>query len=341
MKRKQYTPVALIFVLALAVWLFYEPSLKYHKINGETQGTTYNITYEDREYRDLKPKIEQLLHRFDLSLSSYIDESVITQVNNNVSNVKLDRYFKTVFNKSEEIYHITDGAFDITVAPFVNAWGFGSEAGITVDSAAIDSISKYVGMSNVELIGGKLNKQNPNIKIDVNAIAQGYSVDVVAEFLERKGVTNYLVEIGGELLAKGVNKKGKTWRIGIDKPIDNNFESGKHLQAIVEVAGKGLATSGNYRKFYEKDGVKYVHSINPKTGYPVQSRLLSTTVLADDCMTADAYATAFMVMGLEKTIMFLSQHKELDAYLIYGDENGGYRTFMTPGLKDKIVQLKD
>lgn len=338
MKRKQYTPVALIFALALALLLFYEPNLKYHKISGDTQGTTYHITYQDREKRILQPKIEQLLHKFDLSLSSYIEESIISQINQNNESVKPDKFFRTVFNKSEEIYHITDGAFDITVAPFVNAWGFGPKSGIDVDSAAIDSIKAYVGMQNIELIAGKLIKNNPNVRIDVNAIAQGYSVDVVAEFLERKGITNYLVEIGGELLAKGVNAKGENWKIGIDKPVDDNFASGQNLQAIIEISGRSLATSGNYRKFYEKDGIKYVHSINPKTGYPVESRLLSTTVISQDCMTADAYATAFMVMGLEKTIMFLSHHKELDAYLIYSDKHGDFKTFMTPDLKDSVIQ---
>lgn len=337
MKPKQYTPLALLFVVALALWLFYDIELSYTTISGNTQGTQYNITYEDRD-RNLQPKIENLLHKFDLSLSSYIDESIISQVNNNVKGVKLDAYFRTVFNKSEEIYHITDGAFDITVAPFVNAWGFGSGAAITVDSAAIDSIRPFVGMNNISLIGGKLKKSSPNVTIDVNAIAQGYSADVVADFLERKGVKNYLVEIGGEIVAKGINKKGNAWRIGIDKPIDDNFATGEHLQAIIEISSRGLATSGNYRKFYEKDGVKYVHSIDPKTGYPVQSRLLSTTVLAQDGMTADAFATAFMVMGLEKTIMFLSTHKELDAYLVYSDDKGNFKTYMTPGLKDKVVE---
>lgn len=338
MKRKQYTPVALIFLLALALWLFYDPNLVYHSISGDTQGTRYNITYEDKAGRNLQPKIDQLLHKFDLSLSSYIDESIISKVNNNVEDVRLDRYFRTVFNKSEEIYHLTDGAFDITVASYVNAWGFGPQKGITVDSMAIDSIKPFVGMHNIELIGGNLKKSHPNVKVDVNAIAQGYSVDVVAEFLERKGINNYLIEIGGELLAKGVNKKGQKWKIGIDKPIDDNFATGQNLQAIIEISGKALATSGNYRKFYEKDGVKYVHSINPKTGYPVKSRLLSTTVIATDCMTADAFATAFMVMGLERSIMFLSHHKEIDAYLVYSDDKGNFRTFMTPGLKDSVIQ---
>ena len=338
MKPRQLVPIALLFVIALALLLFYEPPIKVHKISGNTQGTTYNITYEDRPGRNLQPKIEQLLHRFDLSLSTYEPESIITKLNNGDNQVRLDRYFKTVFNKSEEIYHITDGAFDITVAPLVNAWGFGPKEGLDVDSSIIDKLMPSIGMHNIELVGGKITKKHPDVKLDVNAIAQGYSVDIVAEFLERKGVSNYLVEIGGELLAKGINPKGKSWKIGIDKPIDDNFIAGQNLQAIIEISDIALATSGNYRKFFEKDGKKFVHSINPKTGYPVKSRLLSTTVLANDCMTADAFATAFMVMGIEKSIMFLSNHKELDAYLVYSDEAGNFKTFMTPGIKDKIIR---
>jgi thiamine biosynthesis lipoprotein len=341
MKRRQFTPIALIFAIALALLLFYEPKLNYKKISGNTQGTTYNITYQDRPGRDLQPKIELLLSKFDLSLSTYEPESIISRINRNEENIRLDRYFKTVFNKSEEVYHVTDGAFDITIAPIVNAWGFGPEAAIKVDSAKIDSLINYVGMHKITLIGGRLSKKDPRVKLDVNAIAQGYSVDVVSEFLEKKGITNYLVEIGGELFGKGLNPKGMPWKVGVDKPFDNNFEPGAKLQAIIEISDKALATSGNYRKFYEADGEKYVHSIDPKTGYPVKSRLLSTTVLANDCMTADAFATAFMVMGLEESIMFLSNHKELDAYLVYSDNEGNYKTFMTPGLKDMLVSEAD
>jgi thiamine biosynthesis lipoprotein len=339
MKRRQFTPIALIFILAFALLLFYEPPTEYKEIAGYVQGTTYHISYQDRPGRNLQPRIEQLLHRFDMSLSTYEPESIISRINNNEENVRLDKYFKTVFNRSEEIYHLTSGAFDITIAPLVNAWGFGPEAALQIDSAIVDSLKTMVGMHNITLISGKIAKKHPEVKLDVNGIAQGYSVDIVAEFLERKGITNYLVEIGGEIIAKGVNKEGNAWRIGIDKPVDDNFLPGKNLQAILSISNKALATSGNYRKYYEKDGQKYVHSINPESGYPVKNRLLSTTVLARDCMTADAFATAFMVMGVEKSIMFLSNHKEIDAYLIYSDKDGNYVTFMTPGIKDNLVSV--
>lgn len=338
MKRKQLVPIALIFIAASALILFYKPEPIYKEINGEAQGTFYNIKYLDVRRRNLQPKIDQQLHKFDLSLSSYNTNSTISKINRNEKNVKLDKLFKTVFNKSEEIYHISDGAFDITVGTLANAWGFGTTERVEVDSSYIDSILNFVGMDKVSIVGNYLVKEDSSILLNVNAIAQGYSVDVICNFLERKGVTDYLVEIGGELKAKGVNKQDVPWKIGIDKPIDNNMEPGKNLQAIIELNNSSLATSGNYRKFYEENGVKYAHSINPKTGYPELSRLLSVTVLTKECITADGLATAFMVMGLEKTILFLSDHKGLDAYLVYSDDNGSYKTYMTPGMKNAILK---
>ncbi|MBN1118215.1 MAG: FAD:protein FMN transferase [Bacteroidales bacterium] len=341
MKRKQLTPIALIFVLAIVLLIFYKPKTKYHTLHGETQGTTYTIKFEYYNRIDLHSKITQLLHKFDLSLSTYDSNSIISKVNRNEPHVKLDKNFKKVFNKANEIYHLSGGAFDITVAPIVNAWGFGSGQSTKVDSLVIDSLLQLVGMDKISLEGGVVVKQNPNITLDVNAIAQGFSVDVVADFLERKGVENYMVEIGGELKTKGVNEKGNIWKIGVDKPVENSYIPGENLQAVIQVKDMSLATSGNYRKFYEKDGVKYVHSINPKTGYPVMSKLLSATVMTRDCMTADAFATSFMVMGLEKSIMFLSDQNDIQAYFVYSDDEGNYKTFMTPGMKDALVREMD
>jgi thiamine biosynthesis lipoprotein len=338
MKIKQLAPIALMFALAVFLLIFYKPAVEYKKIHGQTQGTTYNITYEDRKGRELKPRIEMLLSKFDLSLSIYEPQSIISRINNN-QDIRVDRNFRRVFHKAEEVYHISDGAFDITVGPLINAWGFGPKASISTDSITIDSILQFVGMDKIKLDGSYLIKEEPNIQLDVNAIAQGYSVDLVAEFLERKGIANYLVEIGGEVKTKGVNEKGNLWKIGIDKPIDNNYIAGKNLQAIIQLDNKSVATSGNYRKFYEKDGIKYAHSINPKTGYPVLSRLLSATVMSKDCMTADAYATAFMVMGLEKSIILLSDQNTIEAYFIYSDDNGNLKTYMTPGMKDAVSEL--
>ena len=338
MKRRQFLPVAIIFILALLLFFFYKPVTEYKVIHGKTQGTTYSISYEDRPGRNLQPRIDQLLHKFDMSLSTYDPKSIISRINRNEKHVRLDRFFKKVFQKSEEVYHLSNGAFDITVAPLVNAWGFGHGKRVDVDSAYINSLLQFVGMDKVSIKNGTVVKENPSVQLDVNAIAQGYSVDVVCDFLERKGIKNYLVEIGGELKSKGVNKNGELWKIGIDKPIDNNFSPGKDLQAVLRLNNKALATSGNYRAFYEKNGVKYAHSINPKTGYPVMNRLLSATVMANDCITADAFATAFMIMGLEKSIIFISNQDSMDVYFVYSDDEGHYKTFMTPHIKELLIR---
>jgi len=338
MKNKYLFPIAVIFIFTLLSGCNLKQTPEYKSIHGQTQGTTYNMTYQDKPGRDLQPKIDELLHEFDMSLSVYESNSIISKVNRNDNEVKLDNYFITVFRKSEEVFRSSNGAFDITVAPLVFAWGFGPGPRVNIDSAYIDSLMQFVGMEKISIVDNKVVKQNPGVQVDVNAIAQGYSVDVVAEFLENKGIENYLVEIGGELRVKGVNKKGELWRIGIDKPIDSNMVPGENLQAIMQLKNKSLATSGNYRKFYEKDGVKYAHSIDPKTGYPVMSRLLSATVMANDCITADAFATAFMVMGLEKSIVYIKNQQELDVYLVYSDENGNFKTFTTPGIKEYLVK---
>lgn len=309
----------------------------YCKISGYTQGTTYHITYKSRNnIIILKKEVDSVLADFDHSLSTYLPGSIISRINRNDTNVFTDKYFRVVFRKAQEVYKATDGAFDITVAPVVNAWGFGFTTGSTADSTLIDSLLQYVGMDKVKLEDDRVIKKYPQTMLDVNAIAQGYSVDVVSDYLKSKGIASYLVEIGGEVRTKGRNPKNMRWTIGIDKPIENNFTPGRILQTKIRISNGSIATSGNYRSFYEKNGIKYTHSINPKTGYPVMSNLLSATVKASDCMTADAYATAFMVMGLEKTIAFLKQHHELQAYLIYSDKNGQFRSYVTGKLKCKL-----
>jgi thiamine biosynthesis lipoprotein len=338
MNKKFITPTIIIVAVVAAVLLYNEPEKEYKKIEGSTQGTTYHITYEYNKNKDLHDDIKEVLHNFDLSLSTYDSSSVIARINANDPDVEADEKFIRVFEEAREVNEKTNGAFDITVAPVVNALGFGFTGGIEVDSAVIDSLLQYVGMEKVRLAGNKIVKDHPFVMLDVNAIAQGYSVDVVAEFLDGKKVDNYLVEIGGELKCKGMNPKGEDWKIGIDRPVEGNYTPGKDLQAIVAIRTKSLATSGNYRKFYEKGGVKYAHSIDPNTGYPVLSRLLSATVLAGECITADAYATACMVMGLEKSIALLEEQEELEAYLIYSDEEGNFRVYTTPGMKEHIVR---
>ncbi len=309
----------------------------YLKIAGFAQGTTYHITYQLVDTINLQPKIDSILHAFDRSLSSYDSNSVISKINRN-EDVIIDDLFTRVFLKSDEVYEASGGIFDITVMPLVNAWGFGPGTREDVDSMRIDSLLEFVGMEKVKLENGRIIKSDPRVQLDVNAIAQGYSVDIVAGFLENLGAVNYMVEIGGEIRAIGFNPSGKLWRIGIDKPEFGNMIPGAELEAIVELRNKSLATSGNYRKYYEENGIKYTHSLDPHTGYPAKQSLLSATVIADDCITADAYATVFMVGGLEKSIELLKHHPELDAYLIYGDDTGVYQLYVTRGMKKMVAE---
>ncbi len=302
------------------------------KISGIAQGTTYHITYYDQKNRNFKPEIDKLLNAFDKSVSLYDSTSIISRVNNNDKKVVLDKFFKQCFNKSMEVSKATEGAFDATVGPLVSGWGFSFKKKARMDSAMVDSLLKFIGYQFVELKNGKVIKKDPRIKLDFNALAQGYSVDLVSELLNTKKIANYIVEIGGEVYAKGHKTNGDHWKVGIEKPIDNT-EGDNPLKAIVKIENMALNTSGNYRKFYIENGIRYSHEINPKTGYPAHNSVLSATVLANDCMTADAYATAFMVMGLERSIAFLAVHKELSAYLIYAGDKGTYKVFESVGLK--------
>jgi thiamine biosynthesis lipoprotein len=305
---------------------------------GYAEGTTYKVVYQSPQGEHYEKDIEQLLRRFDMSLSTYVPNSLISRINQNDPAVEADDFFRTVFDKSVEIHKASAGVFDITIAPIVNLWGFGFTSETPEhDPAKIDSLLQYVGMEKVRIDGKKVIKTNPGVMLDVNAIAKGYSVDVVADFLHRKACRNYLVEIGGEVVARGVNASGKIWRVGIDRPADHALP-GTEFQAIISLNNRALATSGNYRRFFEIDGVKYAHSIDVKTGYPVRHNLLSVTILAADCITADAWATTCMVSGLEKSKELLAQHPELDAFLIYSDQQGNYKTHTTGGLRGAITE---
>lgn len=336
--KKTLLQLLIIILIILSVILISNSRKKgeFVSLAGFVQGTTYHITYESRTGENLQQEIDSLLADFDMSLSIYQPNSVISRINRNEPGVKADQKFITVFNVSRQVFENTDGAFDITVGPIINALGFGSTDTVRVDSALIDSLLQFVGMDKISLEHDMLIKTNTNIRIDVNAIAQGYSVDLVADFLSDRKIRNFLVEIGGEIRAKGRNDRNQVWRIGIDKPMEGNMIPGADLQAIVRLQDRSLATSGNYRKYYEKGGIKFVHTIDPKSGYPVVSSLLSATVIADDCMTADAYATALMVLGIKKSVVFLNEHNFLDAYLIFADHEGKFRVYATPGIKKFI-----
>ncbi len=309
------------------------------RIAGFTQGTTYSIIYADTDKVKtgiVYENITDLFQRIDHSMSLYIDSSIISRINRN-EDVAPDKYFIDVFNKSKEISQISQGAFDVTVGPLVKAWGFGPDAHKNFDASKLDSLLNLVGYAKIDIRNGKLLKQNPGITIDFNAIAQGYTVDVVCDYFNSLGLKDYLVEIGGEVRVKGT-KGGKSWRIGIDRPIDNNMIPGADLQVIVSLKDKSLATSGNYRKFYVENGVKYSHTIDPRTGYPSKNQLLSATLIADDCATADGLATACMVMGLEKAKDFVQRQPGIDAFFIFSGLDGEYNTWTTEGMKDLLQE---
>ena len=273
----------------------------------------------------------------DASLSPFNEKSVITHVNKNEA-VTLDDHFITVFRLSSEIYKDTEGAFDITVAPLVNAWGFGFKNGITPDCHAIDSLMQFVGFDKVKLQDGKIIKTDDRLMLDCSAIAKGYGVDAVARLLKSKGIDNYMVEIGGEIVASGENPKGAPWRIGVSKPDDDSVNVSNEIQGIINISNRAMATSGNYRNFYYKGGKKYAHTIDPKTGCPVQHSILSATVVSDECAKADAYATAFMVMGLDKAKAVLARHKDMMAYFIYSDDKGNNKVWYSPSLKANLEE---
>lgn len=309
------------------------------KISGEAQGTTYQITYLSNDNSDYKTEIDSVLKDIDLSLSTYVPASIISRINKNDTSAIADDYFIEVFNKSKEVSTKTKGLFDVTIAPVINAWGFGFTKKANVDSAMIDSLLDFIGYNMVKLEGRKLIKKKTQIMLDFNAIAQGYTVDVLAAYIESKGIINYLVELGGEVRAKGKKIDGEHWKIGIDQPNEVATDE-RPLKAVIKLKNRALATSGNYRKFYVEDGKKFAHIIDPYTGYPAKHNLLSATVLADDCMTADAYATSFMVMGFEKSKQFLAEHKELnlEVFFIY-DENGTWKTYTSETLKNWIEEI--
>jgi len=310
------------------------------KIEGKAQGTTYHITYFDAQNRDFQSEIVQLLQDFDLSVSTYIPNSIISRINSNEKNVIVDKYFTTCFQKAKEIWKSTNGAFDPTVYPLVNAWGFGPGRKQKIEKTKIDSILKFVGFQLIELKGNTVVKKDPRVALDFNAFAQGYSVDVVSDFLNSKGIAAYIVEIGGEVYAKGRKADGKNWTIGIEKPIDNK-ESENPFKAIAKLENLAIATSGNYRRFIVEDGVKYAHHIDPKTGYPTKNNLLSASIFANECISSDANATGVLVLGLEKAKIFLKKHPELQAYLIYSDEKGNYQVYETSGIKAIVSEIEE
>jgi thiamine biosynthesis lipoprotein len=332
---------------------------KAYSIQGETQGTTYSIIADDKKILDLQPEIEAILLDFDRCLSSYRDSSIVSifsAADTGQHHFKDIRgYFQRCFSLSEEVYKLSEGAFDPSIFPLVSAWGFMKNPALEMTQSQVDSVKTSIGFEvgiDYELLLPKeddkhqlnkftLNKLRSTLKLDFNAIAQGLSVDVLCEFLDEQSFANYYVEIGGELRVKGTNKEGEFWRIGIDVADEKNSVNtdDRQLSAVISVNKRAVATSGNYRKFYEKDGIKRSHTIDPKTGYPVQHTLLSATVVADNAAFADAMATVFMVWGIEKTKDFLAKNRQLnlDILLQYSDEDGGIAVYYSPGMRELLL----
>jgi hypothetical protein BACCOPRO_00544 len=321
-----------LFLVALIVGtVFILSGSKYYTNEGQIFGTTYHITYAGTN--DLDKEIRAELQRVDDALSMFNKQSVLSKFNRNEKYEVSNARFNDVVRLSLQLSRETDGAFDITVAPLVNEWGFGFKHRERINASKIDSLRAFVGYDKLFYEGNRLNKRDSRVTIDCGAVAKGYGVDCVARLLSSKGCTNYMVEIGGEVVVKGKNAKGKKWTIGINKPVDDSTKTVSEVQSILHVSDCGIATSGNYRNFYYVDGRKVSHTIDPKTGQPVQHSLLSATVLTPSCAKSDALATSFMVMGLDRAKAFLAKHKDVQAYFIFADGQGKYNVWMTEGMQ--------
>lgn len=305
------------------------------KIQGETQGTYYAIVYNNTIHTNIQHQIDSVLHQFDLQYSNYIANSVISKINSNDTSVYINKDFEYFWNTSVTIWKLTEGDFDISISPIINAWNFGYTKSTTIPSKKeIDNLLTYKGMNTMYISNHRFIKSKPQMKIIGNAIAQGYAVDKVCKFLDSLKISNYLVDIGGEMKVKGRNPQGKKWNIGITKPqeqIDTVQIQDSYLLTI-PLSNKALATSGNYRKFYKKDGKKYSHIISPISGYPVTNNLLSATVIGEHCIEVDAIATACMVMGFEKSKLFFDKNTQYDAVLLYS-KNDSIQIYKTKNIE--------
>ncbi len=337
-------------ILSIAVTITFltgcQEKSNYYRITGYAQGGTYNVTYCDSDTSgniitagpdSLKKAIDLALLAIDNSLSGYNKNSILTRVNQNLTD-SVDYLFEDMFKVSYEIYLETGGKFDPSAAPLFDIWGFGFKEKEAISQEKIDSIKRFVGMDKASVENGRIVKKDPRFKLNFNAIAQGYSCDVVASVLEKHGVCHYLVEVGMEICCRGLNPSASEWKIGVDTPEDGNMEAGKKISEVIAVTDVGIVTSGNYRKFFIEDGKKFSHTIDPTLGYPVKHHLLSATVIAPNASLADAYATYCMVIGLEESKEFLSSRPDLKGYLIYQTPEGKMETYYTDNLKYQLVK---
>ena len=333
-------PFLTLLVVGTILIIRQQQSTPYQKDAGEVFGTLYHVTYQSDE--NLKDIIEQELKKVDAEFSMFNPQSTVACLNRDEHPVLSDMFVE-VFRKAQTVFQESGGAFDVTVAPLVNAWGFGFKHEQMPTKVQVDSLRQLVGMQHVRLVEDRQGKQwtlvkNRPVMLDFSAIAKGYGADVIARLLRSRDIRNFMVEIGGEVVTQGISEKRLPWKVGVTKPTDDSLAVSTELQTVLNVTDIAMATSGNYRNFYYKGGRKYAHTIDPKTGYPVQHHILSATVLAKDCATADAYATSFMVMGLEPARKVLDRHPELMAYFICSDDQGRNVVWYSPSMKDKIAE---
>ncbi|GHT63000.1 FAD:protein FMN transferase [Bacteroidia bacterium] len=312
------------FILSILFLSSCKKEQTYYENTGEIFKTSFHVKY--KYHSDLDDEIKDCLNRFDMSLNPFNKKSIIYKVNNNEP-VEVDDWFIAVFNKAMEVSEISGGTYDITCAPLINLWGFGYSRKDSVNQETIDSLKQFVGYQKIRLEGRKVVKDDPRLQLNASSIAKGYSCDIISELLESHGITNYMVEIGGEIHAKGKNAKGVCWKIEIPKPVDNSSHSINERMDLIELCNQSIATSGNYRNYHIKDGKKYGHTINPLTGYTAESNILSVSVIYSDCMTADAFATAFMTMDLDKATGIANHIPGMNCIFIYADSEGNLKEY--------------
>ncbi|MDR2042594.1 MAG: FAD:protein FMN transferase [Tannerella sp.] len=327
----------ILFLSACCLGVSCGQQAPYYEESGTVFHTYYRIKYQSEQL--LTNQIDAELQAFNLSLNPFNPHSILAKVNRN-EDVEADEWFATVFNRAMEVSARSDGMFDATVAPLINLWGFGFERKDSVSQQVIDSLLTFVGYRKIRLENGRVVKDDPRMMLNFSAIAKGFACDVIAALLEREGVTNYMVYIGGEVAVNGLNPNGHCWHVGIDRPEDDPYGiNTQQVHKIVQLCSKsGMATSGNYRNYYEKDGKRYAHTLNPRTGYPSEQSLLSATIVAPDCMTADAYATACMAMGLEKAVQMMDALPGMEYYFIYSTPDKPLQVKHSEGLSNMLLK---
>ena len=311
----------IIYIIVLCCLLTNCNTVEKQQFWGSTQGSYYSIAYYDEQNRDFHHEFDSIFEEIENTLSLWNENSIIRRVNRNDTTVILNKIFVDNFNYAMRAAELSNGYFDPTIGPLVQAWGFHFKEGMEMTPKMVDSIKQLVDYRKIKIENGKVVKENPNMTLDFNAVAQGYTTDMIGDFLLSKGIENFLVDVGGEIMAKGHKPNGDLWKVGIEKPAENK-DSERIVQEIIELKDKSIVTSGNYRKYVERGGKRYSHSLNPKTGYPSENRLLSATVICDNTAWADCLASICMVVGLDKAIELFEPSKGSEVYLIYLDDNG-------------------